>query len=980
MNTKIFQPLIDAPKSDVLLLMIHTWYPWMPPLGISYISSYLESKGFNALLFDFNSKLYNSVSEDKKRFWDISTISSLPFQEIVRFLIESFSEEIDALIDIIIKRPEPIIGFSTNYLSIHVVNHIAKNIKERNSDKLLVVGGPGCFWDHDRSAIEPGAIDIFVLGEGERPFYTIVENFYKKSNLENIPGTIFVKNKEEIANSLIDPIIDLDSIAYPNFKNLDLDDYGFGEKQTRTLPLLISRGCISKCTFCVDHFMCAPFRMREPENIIAEIKYHINENGVRNFSFNDLLCNGDLKKLKRFAELIKEESIKIQWGSYAVARGDMDLELLKSLKDAGCVSLCYGIESGSDKVLKTMCKIYVSSDAERVLRLTKQAGIKSTFNIIIGYPGEGKREFKQTLNFVKRNKDYIESIINVSTLFINPTAALGLHPEKFGIYFPKRPRSFKFISLKKCLVPKYYKLFGNSLAVKDTKGVDISEFVDRSGNTKPVRLKRLVKTLYFLQKLGLFRNDPIINVYATKSKKVKKALSYISNRQSLKLGDLTIKFDREGFVKVFLKQHLLTAGPGLNVAFWIRDKWYDSSQYRWEIKKINNTKIEILVKMNDIAVEQRWVLTIKPEGLFWDLQVYFKAKNYIVTETKIGLQLSDLYERWYSRTCQGDFPDLDDNWRSVDLEDTQEVSVVTEGSKRLIPSLVKISNIKSTIPLSLRMESSRIEHGFRFLAFKNKIIYPYNNDKFNVRLFLNFQELDKAPTRKDAEESFLDKKEFKIVEAEEELEERKDSFCVKKSNFLSLRVNKGLKLYYNQLEVTSESGAVVSCNYDGNIFDTRSAIWSPINDNNDDIFDIYWKNLCFQIRWGMRIKRKDVFWNFKVNSLDDVILKELKFGLFLSESYDSWHLDSFKGRLSGNIRDRWDCLPLVKGKSNRIILDSSCNGLPSLLFTKPKLGFFQIEVPDLNITEGKILYVVLNDVCIKSKEPLNLNCRLSFKE
>ncbi|MDP8217046.1 MAG: radical SAM protein [Candidatus Kaelpia imicola] len=977
MNTKMFQPLIDGAKSDLLLLMIHTWYPWMPPLGISYISNYMESKGYKALLFDFNAKLYNNTSGEKKRFWDISTISSLPLQDIVALLINSFSKEIDELIDIVLKRPEPIIGFSTNYLSIHVVNHIAKIIKSRNSDKLLIAGGPGCFWDHDRSVVEPGAIDIFVLGEGERPLYNIVESFYKGSSLENIPGTIFIKDKKEIDNRPADPIFDLNSIPYPDFKNLDLDDYGFGEKQTRTLPLLASRGCISKCTFCIDHFMCTPFRMREPRNIVDEIKFHIKENGVKNFSFNDLLCNGDLKRLREFAELIKEESLNIQWGSYAVARGDMDLELLKSLKDAGCVSLCYGIESGSDKILKVMSKIYTASDAERVLRLTKEAGIKATFNIIIGYPGEGRREFKQTLRFVKRNRAYTESIINVSTLFINPTAALGVEPEKFNIYFPRHPRSFKFISLKKALIPKYYSLFGISSAVKDTKGVDISEFVDKNGNTKPVRLKRLVKTLYFLQRLGLFRNEPIINVYATRNRKVKKAIEYIGSRQSLTSGDLSVKCNREGFVRIFLKHKCITAGPGLNIAFWIKDNWYDTSRYIWEIKKIGLNRIEILINMDDIAIEHKWLLELKPEGLYWHINVCFRAKNYTVNETKIGLQLSEFYKHWYSKSYQGEFPVLDDKWKSLDLEDVQSIWAMTEGGS---PLGVEMSKIKSSIPLSLRMESSYAKYGFRFLAFRNKIIRPYNNNKLNIKLFFGFREIPKSYLKIKEEKRALEKKEFQIVGAGDELNERREPLYVKRFRFLDLSINKGIKLYYKQREITSGCGAIITCHHNGRIFDSRDAIWSLIGGKNYDIFDLYWENICFQIEWGIRVKRNNILWSFRVNSLEKIELKELKFGLFLNKKYDSWSLGPFRGGLPDSVKDRWDYLPLTKSNDNKILLSSSQNNLPALSFSKSKLGFFQIEVPDLNIAEGKIIYAALNNLCLKSGKPLNFHYKIGLEE
>jgi len=741
-NIAMFKNLIEAPPHDAILVMVPTWYPWMPPMGLAYVAAYLRHKGYNSLVYDFNAKLYNSASGEGKKFWDISTISKFSLPEVVKNLSGMFSEEIDKLAEVLARRSESVIGFSTNYLSIHIASSIAQKIKNKNSRKLIVFGGPGCFWEYDRAAVSSGEVDIFIIGEGEMPFYEVVDSFHKGLDLSNIKGLVIYKDGRLKDNTPANPVLDLDKIPFPTFEDLNLDDYGFGKKQSRTLPLGVSRGCISKCTFCIDHIMCNPFRMRSPENVIKEIEYHISVNNVGNFSFNDLLCNGDLKKLEELCDLIVEKNLKIQWGSYAIARGDMTMSLLKKMKRAGCSTICYGIESGSDKVLKIMSKLYSSSDAAKVLRLTYEAGIKATFNIIVGYPGESRREFKETLNFVKRNRKYINGIINISTLFINPTSRLGINPGKFNLYFPKCPSAFKALALKRLFIPHYYKVFGVNKPVLELQGIDISNFVDNRGNTKPERLRRLVKTLKVIQRLNVVKDDPIVNVYPTKSKRVKKAIQDIKERWTINSGDVSLKCNYLGFAVISYKNRIITSGPGLNVAFRIGDEWRDTSCYLWSIKKVRCNVLKVSIDMDDVKIKQVWTLRFNKSGLFWKINGFFGKGNYLPSEIKLGLQISTVYKYWLSEHERGEFPELGEEWRNLEFKNTGKVSVFAGSDEENSVCNITINKIKSSEHFSLQMENSFKRYDFRFLAFKNLNFNTYNKDKFNVSLFVRFKEKD----------------------------------------------------------------------------------------------------------------------------------------------------------------------------------------------------------------------------------------------
>jgi len=165
----------------------------------------------------------------------------------------------------------------------------------------------------------------------------------------------------------------------------------------------------------------------------------INKYKIKVFALNDLLCNANLKKLERTCDLIIKNNLKIKWGGYATIRNDMGIRLLKKMKDAGCTTLHYGFESGSNKVLKLMNKYYIAEYAEKLIKKTKKAGIMVVINIIVGFPGETDEDFNKTLEFIKMNKQYIDSVANVSVCFIMVGSMLYKYPKKFNFTLTNNP-------------------------------------------------------------------------------------------------------------------------------------------------------------------------------------------------------------------------------------------------------------------------------------------------------------------------------------------------------------------------------------------------------------------------------------------------------------------------------------------------------------------------------------------------------------
>jgi radical SAM superfamily enzyme YgiQ (UPF0313 family) len=323
------------------------------------------------------------------------------------------------------------IGLSVNFAGIKLASEVIKYIHSVGEGKKIIVGGWACQNGHMRGLFPKGLVDVFVVGEGEETLADVLQSFDGCMEKSQVRGAIFDKEPDYIYRQR-EPIIDLDSIPWPTFAGLDLTMY-----KNRGLPLFTSRGCIGNCSFCNDHSSSKPYRFRSAQSIFDEIKYHVINNHAVDFSFKDLLCNGNIEQLGRLCDLIINSGLDIKWDSQAVAREEMTYDFLRKLKKAGCNTLIYGVESFSDNVLRKMKKIFTAKTAEDVIMDTCAAGIYAYVNIIVGFPGETEDDFVQTCRALERIS--VSSFVRVgaiSVCLINFGSELNTRYEDYGLILP----------------------------------------------------------------------------------------------------------------------------------------------------------------------------------------------------------------------------------------------------------------------------------------------------------------------------------------------------------------------------------------------------------------------------------------------------------------------------------------------------------------------------------------------------------------
>lgn len=418
-------------NSDILIVCAPPINTKMPPLGAAYISAFLKDKGINTAIYDLNLELYNNAQD--KTCWQIDTLNYFTRFEIAQKLLLDFYADIEYFTQAVLATTTKIIGFSVNIISIFVANEIAQRIKTEDPRRVIIFGGPGCFWKFQRNAIKPGSIDIFIMGEGEEALFKITQRLKEGMKINMSPMVFAPITKTN-----------LDDLPFPTFSEFNLSAYNF-DSSYKPLPLLTSRGCVRRCNYCIDTHYWPGYRFRSPEHILGEIRYHINNNKVKAFEFNDLVCNGNLRQLCLLCDLIIQEGLKIDWVSYAIIRPDMDEEFLSKLKKSGCHTLIYGLESGSDNILARMNKQYSAKEAERAIRLTHQAGICTNINLIAGFPGENEVDLLETIRFLERNQDYISEVTNISSFVLSRFSEVALNKTRYGIIWDENNDPCTFI-------------------------------------------------------------------------------------------------------------------------------------------------------------------------------------------------------------------------------------------------------------------------------------------------------------------------------------------------------------------------------------------------------------------------------------------------------------------------------------------------------------------------------------------------------
>lgn len=196
-------------------------------------------------------------------------------------------------------------------------------------------------------------------------------------------------------------IDDLDKLPFPAWDLIDFSLYRMPFSGKPFLLVASARGCPYACTFCANKaFYGARLRRRTPGRIVDEIEWIVKTYGITDFLFWSESFTNDQGYAIATAEEIMQRGLDIDW----VCNSRVDTvspRLLRTIKQAGCWMIGYGIESGSQEVLDRVRKGTSLTDAVQAVRMAHEVGLEVTGHCMLGFPGETEETMQSTIDFAK---------------------------------------------------------------------------------------------------------------------------------------------------------------------------------------------------------------------------------------------------------------------------------------------------------------------------------------------------------------------------------------------------------------------------------------------------------------------------------------------------------------------------------------------------------------------------------------------------
>jgi len=396
------------------------------PLGIAYLGAVLERDGFEVTLIDGATLGSSSQIADGKYF------------------VGASSTEIAALV--VASKPD-LIGvscpFTTRY---RLFYECVKAIKEQLPNVPFVAGGihPTLFYQR---VLENDHCDAVILGEGEQTLLELARRFKDSGGIEpeGLDGLAWLQDREVKAVPRKSYIDDLDTLPQPARHLLPMDVYlsrsggRWSSKRTSTLPILTSRSCPGRCSFCSVHAITGPkWRAHSAERVVGEIATITNEYNPSLIAFEDDRLTWDRERLLSICQMKIDRNIRTEWYTpNGVHVADLDEELLRMMKKSGCRSLNLAIESGDATILhKVIGKKATSEQALEVSQACKRVGIRTNGYFVIGMPGDSDATIQRSLDLcLKMRLDGLGVFIATpfpGTRMFDQCVKLGyIDPERF---------------------------------------------------------------------------------------------------------------------------------------------------------------------------------------------------------------------------------------------------------------------------------------------------------------------------------------------------------------------------------------------------------------------------------------------------------------------------------------------------------------------------------------------------------------------
>jgi radical SAM superfamily enzyme YgiQ (UPF0313 family) len=355
----------------------------------------------------------------------------------------------DALRHIVDTNPDVLGVSAVVSTSYAYTKRLVQDVKKALPGTLVIVGGPMAA--SGELLLRRAGADLCGLGEGERVFLDVVrraETTHNPADFKDIPGLLLIDEQGRLINTGFAEALPAEEVYEIDWTILeratDMDLYfpdvdttpGMPERFSldpryaephrrgkRAATIDGSKGCVARCTFC--HRWDKGIRYIPVPVLERRIKHLIDTYNVGYIIFGDENFGTNKKWLADLCKVLKENDIL--WRVAGMRVNCVNPEIIALMRDSGCVSILYGMETGSERILQVMEKKVKLQDNYNAMQWTYEAGVDTVVQLVIGMPGESPETIAETTQFCKWTQAFSPEQ-NPNDLSINYAQALPGSP------------------------------------------------------------------------------------------------------------------------------------------------------------------------------------------------------------------------------------------------------------------------------------------------------------------------------------------------------------------------------------------------------------------------------------------------------------------------------------------------------------------------------------------------------------------------
>lgn len=322
------------------------------------------------------------------------------------------------------------VGFSIPSSATYGIIRNARMDSVYGDDPLIMVGGvhPNFYPERTLADIRPHAVGV---GEGEDTFLELLDQAHTR-RFDQVDGVCYLGANGPTRTRPRVPMRDIDVLPLPARHLLDPDDLVMADRLSSTdlrmAHVMFSRGCPFPCRFCAAAQTRIQYRSGASARI--ELEHMIAAYGIDGFAIVDDNFIVNKHKVRDICLSIRD--LALRWS--ALSRVDtVDQALLEDMAASGCIEVKFGMESGSEALLKAMRKNTKQAQIRAAVRMARSAGINVKLFLIHGYPGENLDTTRDTMALLGELADDIERV-SLFRFVPLPGTYVYDHPEEFDLH------------------------------------------------------------------------------------------------------------------------------------------------------------------------------------------------------------------------------------------------------------------------------------------------------------------------------------------------------------------------------------------------------------------------------------------------------------------------------------------------------------------------------------------------------------------